>query len=124
MARYAISFHKLPPGNDRQDHWDLFLETQHKSLWTWSFSDEWGTAARFLGIRLSDHRPMYLDYDGPISGGRGTVQRIATGEYEIKRLGDDGLPREITLSMNTDQVVVSLQPIDESNTWQFELRDV
>ncbi|MDA0660223.1 MAG: hypothetical protein O2931_08765 [Planctomycetota bacterium] len=123
MARYAISFHKFSPGNDRKDHWDLFLEAQDGALWTWALSDAWGTATRFLGIRLPDHRPIYLDYDGAISGERGTVERIATGEYDIVQLGDDGLPREITLNMNTNQVAVSLQPTDEPHTWQFELRD-
>ena len=28
-----------------------------------------------------DHRRHYLDYDGPVSGGRGTVTRVAVGTY-------------------------------------------
>ncbi len=30
---------------------------------------------------LPDHRPVYLDYEGPVSGDRGTVARWDTGEY-------------------------------------------
>jgi len=33
--------------------------------------------------RIADHRPFYLDYEGPVSGDRGSVLRIASGLYEI-----------------------------------------
>ncbi len=29
--------------------------------------------------RLADHRPVYLEYEGPISGGRGSVRRLERG---------------------------------------------
>ncbi len=31
-------------------------------------------------IRLANHRPAYLDFEGPISGDRGFVTRVARGE--------------------------------------------
>lgn len=33
--------------------------------------------------RLPPHRRLYLDYEGPISGGRGHVQRVASGHADI-----------------------------------------
>lgn len=37
-----------------------------------------------LGIRrLPDHRIDYLEYEGPVSNGRGTVQRVDFGEYQL-----------------------------------------
>ena len=33
-------------------------------------------------IRLPDHRKHYLDYEGEVSGDRGTVSRIDSGTYE------------------------------------------
>ena len=37
-----------------------------------------------LGIRrLPDHRIDYLEYEGPVSNGRGTVQRVDSGEYQL-----------------------------------------
>ena len=33
---------------------------------------------------LPDHRPDYLEYEGPISGGRGTVSRWDHGTYQIE----------------------------------------
>lgn len=37
----------------------------------------------FTAERIPDHRRRYLDFEGPISGGRGSVRRIAEGEAEI-----------------------------------------
>jgi hypothetical protein len=31
--------------------------------------------------RIADHRLAYLEYEGPISGGRGTVRRLDGGSY-------------------------------------------
>lgn len=31
--------------------------------------------------RLPDHRLLYLDYEGPISNGRGSVTRMAAGDF-------------------------------------------
>lgn len=33
--------------------------------------------------RLPPHRRFYLDHEGPVSGGRGAVERVASGEAEI-----------------------------------------
>ena len=30
-------------------------------------------------VRIADHRPAYLEYEGPVSGDRGTVRRVAAG---------------------------------------------
>ena len=33
--------------------------------------------------QLADHRHAYLEYEGPVSGGRGCVKRVMSGDYEI-----------------------------------------
>jgi len=33
-------------------------------------------------VRTPDHRAMYLDYEGPISGNRGTVRRVDAGSWD------------------------------------------
>jgi hypothetical protein len=56
---------------------------------------------------LPDHRPEYLDYEGPVAGNRGRVRRLARGvvtalhtcacdriELTGYWLADDGSPRE------------------------------
>ena len=34
------------------------------------------------GKRISDHREKYLTYEGPVSGNRGEVRRVAFGNWE------------------------------------------
>ena len=33
--------------------------------------------------KLPDHRTAYLDYEGPVSGERGSVSRLERGSYEL-----------------------------------------
>ncbi|MEM9064639.1 MAG: hypothetical protein AAGB51_04030 [Planctomycetota bacterium] len=37
------------------------------------------TLGSFIGSRLADHRRAYLQYQGPVSGGRGEVERVGSG---------------------------------------------
>lgn len=74
MPRFALVAHDHP-----SPHWDLFLEAGDV-LRTWRVAplvDGVAVAAEAIG----DHRPMYLDYEGPVSGGRGTVTRIDAGTF-------------------------------------------
>jgi hypothetical protein len=38
-------------------------------------------------VQLADHRHAYLDYEGELSGERGTVIRVAEGSYRVR--GDE-----------------------------------
>lgn len=49
----------------------------------------------FTAQRIPDHRPVYLDYEGEVSGGRGHVTRVATGTA-VLTLGTD----TATLTLN------------------------
>jgi len=48
-------------------------------LWTFRCV-RWPVNAGDVLQQLPDHRRDYLDYEGPISGGRGVVRRVETGE--------------------------------------------
>ncbi|SIO01474.1 DNA polymerase Ligase (LigD) [Singulisphaera sp. GP187] len=62
-------------------HWDLMLE-RDGVLRTWAV-DEAIVPGRNLPARaLADHRLHYLEYEGVISGGRGSVRRCASGSYQ------------------------------------------
>lgn len=64
-------------------HWDLMLEAG-PSLRTWAI-DAPIVADHDLPARaLADHRPIYLDYEGPISGDRGSVRRVDRGTFEVR----------------------------------------
>lgn len=79
VGRFTISEHAATPL-----HWDLFLE-RDGALKTWSLASP-PVAGPFSieALQHFDHRLAYLDYEGAISGGRGTVKRLDTGSYEAE----------------------------------------
>ncbi|HVA50293.1 MAG TPA: DNA polymerase ligase N-terminal domain-containing protein [Pirellulales bacterium] len=80
MPRFVVLRHDLPPESGRGLHWDLMLEAADV-LQTWALAEEPSADAACLAERLPDHRRAYLDYEGEVSGGRGTVTRWDAGDY-------------------------------------------
>jgi hypothetical protein len=76
MPRFVVLSHDHPVL-----HWDLMLE-QGDALRTWRLARFPDTVEPIDAEQLPDHRTAYLDYEGPISGGRGTVKRWDAGSYE------------------------------------------
>jgi DNA polymerase Ligase (LigD) len=77
MPRFVVLTHDHP-----LLHWDLMLE-QGDCLRTWRLAQPPDAAGSIVAEALPDHRLAYLDYEGPVSGDRGTVQRWDAGAYEI-----------------------------------------
>ena len=79
MHRFVILHHQSPT----DEHWDVMLETD-SALTTWSVPPLLSMGESFAcpATRLPDHRKHYLDYEGKITGNRGTVARIDAGTYE------------------------------------------
>lgn len=76
MPRFVILRHDHP-----HLHWDFMLETG-EVLRAWRLEREpLADAGPIAATALADHRLMYLDYEGPVSGGRGTVTRWDAGEF-------------------------------------------
>ena len=76
---YVILHHEEIP----DPHFDLMFETLPGSeLATWR-SPAWPIESPVVLTRLKDHRRVYLDYEGDLSGSRGRVHRVAHGECEI-----------------------------------------
>jgi len=63
-------------------HWDLMLDTGD-ALRTWRLGALPKTGVTTDCESLPDHRRAYLDYEGPVSGGRGRVSRVIAGQYEL-----------------------------------------
>lgn len=71
-------------------HWDLMLE-RGQALRTWALA-ELPTADREADAeQLPEHRLAYLDYEGPVSGGRGTVSRFDAGMFQVLAESDSQL---------------------------------
>jgi len=83
MPRYAILRHDDPRGL----HWDLLLETG-ETLSTWSLPQPPEPGAAMTCRALPDHRLDYLQYEGPVSGDRGSVVRWDHGTYELVSRSD------------------------------------
>jgi hypothetical protein len=76
MPRYVILEHDHPAL-----HWDLMLETGGV-LRTWRLAAPPQPGRAVPADFIFDHRLLYLEYEGPVSGDRGTVRRWDRGEYQ------------------------------------------
>ena len=75
MPRFAILAHDHPT-----PHWDLFLEAG-PVLRSWRIRSELVPGVVVPAEPAADHRLLYLDYEGPVSGGRGSVRRVDAGLF-------------------------------------------
>src|SRR5262249_34007473 len=104
MPRFVLLYHDCPAGYERPSPWDFMLEPGDV-LCTWALEQlpcDWPLAhsltaavhpncpaiarsSEVAAVRLGDHRRDYLELEGPLSRGRGTVVRAAAGVYENER---------------------------------------
>jgi hypothetical protein len=83
MPKFVILRHDAPQGV----HFDLMLEVGD-ALRTWALAEVPEPGGETTAEALPDHRIAYLDYEGPVSGDRGTVVRYDRGTYTVDREGD------------------------------------
>lgn len=68
-------------------HYDLMLE-ENGVLKTWRLAEMLKPGTQ-VAKKLPNHRIDYLQYEGPISGNRGEVKRVASGTYVVDKSGTD-----------------------------------
>lgn len=94
-------------------HWDwMFAVDSNGTLRTWSgaaasLDELFGKSSSSVPYELCclpDHRRRYLEYEGPISGDRGSVRRILAGRYRC--IAFDGC--ETTLLVHAE---IANQPV-------------
>lgn len=104
MLRFVLLRHDCPADYRDGPHWDLMLErpdtAEEHRLATWSLlalpapwsepqaSDQEPASQAIEATKLPDHRAHYLDYEGPVSGNRGSVSRVAGGRVEWLEASD------------------------------------
>lgn len=81
MSRFVILEHDWP-----KQHWDLMLEADGV-LRTWRLAAPLVPGQDIDAEPIGDHRLHYLEYEGPISGNRGSVVRWDQGAFKW-RLND------------------------------------
>jgi hypothetical protein len=105
-------------------HWDVMFEVDG-ALRTWAVDRPIEVGVELPARALADHRIAYLDYEGPVSGGRGAVRRLDRGPYRA-RVWEDGrvladirgdqLSGEVELRRND----AGVRP-DPADRWTFRL---
>jgi hypothetical protein len=75
MPRFVILEHDHPAL-----HWDFMLEAG-PVLRTWRLSAPPQSGKPVEAVAALDHRPVYLDYEGAVSGNRGVVRRWDAGNF-------------------------------------------
>jgi len=93
-SRYVLLRHETSAGYLRPSHWDFMIEVAG-ALRTWALEESPADRREITAEQLADHRIAYLEFEGEISGGRGTVSRIDRGSYTIVRESDDDLILEL-----------------------------
>ena len=95
--RYVVLFHD---GIERP-HFDLMFETAPGSkLATWR-SSEWPVSERATLEPLAEHRREYLTLEGPLSGNRGAVRRVAEGRHRTL----EDAPSVLVVELEHGQVI-------------------
>jgi len=99
MQRFVVLRHEPGSASDRELHWDFMLEGE-SMLRTWALESEPAMGSSSAALELPDHRLDYLDYEGPVSGQRGSVTRFDRGTYTAIRQSDD----ELVIEVNGEQL--------------------
>ena len=112
MARFVVLEHRWGGV-----HWDVMLE-RGEALRTWAVDAPIVAGVEMSARALADHRIAYLDYEGPVSGGRGAVRRIATGTYETIEWTDDRVVVILSGDQLSGEVIFSREA---GGGWSFDL---
>jgi hypothetical protein len=111
VPSFVLLWHELSDGSGRPSHYDLMLEGDGV-LSTWAIDSLPTPGTTLAAMQLADHRLAYLQYEGEIRGGRGTVVRKDAGTYrtlkkstERWQLAIEGslLQGHLTLERQADQ---------------------
>lgn len=89
--RFVVLRHETAGGV----HHDLMLEreagddSEEHALMTWRCACQSLPGAGESAEPIEDHRRHYLAHEGELGGGRGTVERVDSGTWELLRREDE-----------------------------------
>ncbi len=112
MPRFVVLEHR-----QQGVHWDFMLETAG-ALRTWRLAAAPAIDATIRATPLADHRLIYLEYEGEISGGRGSVTQWDAGEFDWEPSG----PSEVAVRL-AGRIISGRAYLREveSGDWEFML---
>ncbi len=124
--RFVLLRHECPDEFGTPSHWDFMLEADGV-LMTWQLRrlpSSWSAALQqravsspttVPAIRLADHRLAYLDYEGPLSGKRGSVRCVDRGTYDVVKECSERLVVELQGSVLSGLVTL----LQQGNSWEI-----
>lgn len=113
---YAVLHHE----GIEAPHFDILIEfAPGSALMTWR-CDTWPITSAAPVIRLPNHRRDYLEYEGLLSGNRGTVRRVAAGTVALCGYPARRLTARFT-SGPTDGTLHLWQSGPAADQWQVSL---
>jgi hypothetical protein len=112
--RFVILEHDHP-----ERHWDFMVETRDV-LRTWRLLALPASGSTVAAEPSFDHRLIYLDYEGPVSGGRGHVVRWDRGTFVRQEETAERLVFRLTGARLQGTAVLE-QTV--SGAWQFTIHD-
>jgi hypothetical protein len=99
--RYVVLHHT----GVAEPHFDFMLATDDAGpLMTWRLP-RWPMEVGDVALPLPAHRRAYLDYEGPVSGNRGEVRRVAAGQAELIE------KTSVTLTVRLDDATALVLPM-------------
>jgi hypothetical protein len=113
MPLYVVLEHDSPDGV----HFDFMLQVG-QVLRTWALPQPPIAGAEMVGRVLPDHRLKYLEYEGPVSGNRGSVVRHDGGDYRLLQEGKSEIIVQLSGEKFTGRVMLKRLG-EESDQWQF-----
>ena len=117
MPQFVVLRHDSPRGV----HFDFMLEA-NDVLKTWALPQPPQSGLEIECEALGDHRLAYLDYEGPLSGERGSVTRWDRGMYIVERQSDAEWVIDLAGEKLTGRATLHRLPNDP-NGWAFLFRD-
>jgi len=127
--RFVLLRHESSAEFAKPSHWDFMLEADGL-LMTWELHrlpSSWlaalqqravsspTTAPTAPAIRLADHRLAYLDYEGPLSGKRGSVRCVDRGTYLMVKECSERLVVELQGSILSGSVTL----LQQGSSWEI-----
>jgi hypothetical protein len=117
LLRFVVLRHDPGERAERPLHWDFMIETT-RVLRTWALASEPADEQTVSALALADHRLAYLDYEGPVSGGRGSVTQWDGGACHVLSQTEDRLTLAIAGRHLRGTVELAQQP-DAIGHWTF-----
>ena len=103
-GRFVVLRHEPGVAGPNKLHWDLMLEFGD-SLRTWALESEPQFEAPIPADELPRHRLVYLNYEGPVSRGRGAVRQFDRGSFQVVQ----DSPKQVTVDLHGESLIGRLE---------------